>query len=281
MTASLGRVGVWRRAGELSPQFGAAVERMGYTTVWVGGSPPADLGVVEELLGATDSLRVATGIVNIYTAEAWPVAASFHRISERFPGRFLLGVGVGHPESIGDRYRPPYEAIQAYLDELEAAAVAPEDIVLAALGPNMLRLAGDRTAGAHPYLTTPEHTARAREILGAGVLLAPEHKAVLDTDARRARETGRRGVAEPYLRLGNYTRNLRRLGFEDADFADGGSDRVIDALVAHGDAATVAARLREHLDAGADHVAVQMLTATKGDDPLPPLRELAAALELG
>jgi probable F420-dependent oxidoreductase len=278
MTASLGTIGVWRQANALTPQFAATVEELGYTAIWVGGSPPADLTIVEDLLDATGSITVATGIVNIYTAEAWPVAASYRRISDKYPGRFLLGVGVGHPENVGARYQPPYEALQRYLDELEAAAVPPEDIVLAALGPRVLRLAGERTAGAHPYLTTPEHTARAREILGTGVLLAPEHKVVLDTDPRRAREIGRARVANPYLRLANYTNNLRRLGFSASDLADGGSDRLVDALVAHGDGPSVAARLQEHLGAGADHVAVQPLVATPDDDPVPGLRELAAAL---
>jgi probable F420-dependent oxidoreductase len=278
MSASLEGFGVWRAASDLTPGLAAALEELGYTAVWVGGSPPADLAIVEQLLDATESITVATGIVNIYRAEAWSVAASYHRITDKHPGRFLLGVGVGHPERVGDRYQPPYDALQRYLDELAAAAVPPEDIVLAALGPRVLRLAAERTAGAHPYLTTPEHTARAREILGRGVLLAPEHKVVLTTDPERAREIGRSRVANPYLSLINYTNNLRRLGFSDADLADGGSDRLLDALVAHGDAKSVAARLREHLDAGADHVAVQLLTATAADDPLPGFRELAAAL---
>lgn len=278
MTASLGRFGVWRPGGALTPELGAAIEELGYTSIWVGGSPPADLTVVEQLLDATESLTVATGIVNIYTAEAWPVAASYRRITDRHPGRFLLGIGVGHPEAIGDRYRPPFEALQRYLDELEAAAVPPEDIVLAALGPRVLGLASERTAGAHPYLTTAEHTARAREILGADVLLAPEQKVVLDTDARRAREAGRARVADPYLRLSNYTNNLRRLGFDAEDLQNDGSDRLIDALVAHGDADEIAARVHAHLDAGADHVAVQALTGGHDGDPLPTLRRLAAAL---
>lgn len=278
MTASLGNFGVWRPANALTPELAVTLEELGYTAVWVGGSPPADLEIVEQLLDATESITVATGIVNIYRAEAWPVAAAYRRITDKHSGRFLLGVGVGHPEHVGDRYQPPYEALQRYLDELEAAAVAPEDIVLAALGPRVLRLAADRTAGAHPYLTPPEHTARAREIVGQGVLLAPEHKVVLDTEPQRAREIGRTRVANPYLGLTNYTNNLRRLGFSDADLADGGSDQLIDALVAHGDAGSVAARLREHLDAGADHVAVQLVTANADDDPVPGFRELAAAL---
>jgi probable F420-dependent oxidoreductase len=149
--------------------------------------------------------------------------------------------------------------------------------VLAALGPKMLKLSAERAAGAHPYLTIPEHTRKAREIVGPGVLLAPEQKVVLDTNPVRARSIGRPVVAKPYLGLVNYTTNLRSLGYNDADLADGGSDRLIDALVAHGDAGTVASGLTEHLDAGADHVAVQLLTAV-GDDPVAGFTALAKAL---
>ena len=150
---------------------------------------------------------------------------------------------------------------------------------LAALGPKALRLAADRTAGAHPYLTTPEHTREARKIVGDGVLLAPEQKVVLDTDAERARAIGRPAVENPYLHLINYRSNLLRLGWSEADLDGGGSDALVDALVAHGDAETVATRLTAHLDAGADHVCVQVLTAD-GVDPLTALRELSAALGL-
>ncbi|HET6259255.1 LLM class F420-dependent oxidoreductase [Pseudonocardia sp.] len=277
MTVELGRYGVWRHVGGLTPELAAEVEALGYGAIWIGGSPPGDLRLAESLLDATERIAVATGIVNMWTTPAEEAAESYHRIEAAHPGRFLLGVGIGHPEATSD-YRRPYATIVEYLDRLDAAKVPVDGRVLAALGPKVLKLAAERTAGAHPYLTTPEHTREARELLGEGVLLAPEHKVVLDTDPERARAIGRPVVAKPYLGLRNYTSNLLRLGWSEEDLADGGSDRLIDALVAHGDAAAVAARLTEHLDAGADHVCAQVLPG--GDDPVPALRELAEALNL-
>lgn len=277
MAAQLDKFGIWRSGAGLSPQLAAAVEQLGFTAIWIGGSPSGDLELAEQLLRATNSITIATGIVNIWAADAGSVAASFHRIEERHPGRFLLGIGVGHPEATGARYRKPYEALVRYLDDLDAADVPADRRVLAALGPKVLQLSAQRSAGAHPYLTTPEHTRRAREILGADVLLAPEQKVVLDTDPDRARSIARPAVAKPYLELTNYLSNLRSLGYTDADFANGGSDDLIDALVARGDAGAAAARLREHLDAGADHVAVQLLTQA-GADPLDGYTALATEL---
>jgi probable F420-dependent oxidoreductase len=277
MFEELGRIGVWRAATQLSPELAVTLERLGYGAIWIGGSPAGDLRLAEQLLDATTTLTVATGIVNIWKDEAQPVAASYHRIEARHPGRFLLGIGVGHPEATGARYAKPYEALVHYLDKLDAAQVPIRRRVLAALGPKVLRLSAERSAGAHPYLTTPEHTRRAREIVGPGVLLAPEQKVVLDTDPVRARMIGRSVVADPYLNLVNYRNNLRSLGCTDADLADGGSDALIDALVAHGDTGTVTARVTEHLDAGADHVAVQLLTSP-GGDPVAGFTALATAL---
>jgi probable F420-dependent oxidoreductase len=277
MTVELGRYGVWRHVSGLTPELAAEVEALGYGAIWIGGSPPGDLRLAESLLDATERIAVATGIVNMWTTPAEEAAASYHRIEAAHPGRFLLGVGIGHPEATSD-YRRPYATIVEYLDRLDAEKVPVDGRVLAALGPKVLKLAAERTAGAHPYLTTPEHTREARELLGEGVLLAPEHKVVLDTDPERARAIGRPAVEKPYLGLRNYTSNLLRLGWSEEDLADGGSDRLIDALVAHGDAAAVAARLTEHLDAGADHVCAQVLPG--GDDPVPALRELAEALNL-
>lgn len=275
MTMELGRYGIWRSGTQVTPQFGRDMEALGYGAIWVGGSPPADLQGVEALLAATDRIPVATGIVNMWASPAEDVAASYHRIDAAHPGRFLLGVGIGHPEA-NKEYTSPYTTMVDYLDALDAAGVPVDRRALAALGPKALTLSAARTAGAHPYLTTPEHTRGARAQLGADVLLAPEQTAVLDDDVESARATGRKMVSM-YLGLRNYTSNLRTLGFTDEDMADGGSDRIIDALVAHGDAATIAARLTEHLDAGADHVCVQVL----GDaDPVPGLRRLAAALGL-
>ncbi|MFC0447642.1 LLM class F420-dependent oxidoreductase [Rhodococcus jostii] len=277
-TPQLGQFGVWRHAGGLAPEVGAAIESAGYGAIWIGGSPPADLEVAERLLDATSSITVATGIVNIWTASAEDIAKSFHRLEDRHPGRFLLGIGVGHPEQPGLNYNKPYAALVEYLDVLDAAGVPAGRRVLAALGPKVLELSAARAAGAHPYLTTPQHTREARELLGQGPVIAPEQKVVLDTDAEGARPIGRAAVENPYLHLRNYVNNLKRLGYTDEQIANGGSDDLIDALVAHGDTGYIAGRLREHLDAGADHVAIQVLPA--GEDPIPALRELAGALEL-
>ncbi|MFC9761266.1 LLM class F420-dependent oxidoreductase [Rhodococcus jostii] len=277
-TPQLGQFGVWRHAGGLAPEVGASIESAGYGTIWIGGSPPADLDVAERLLDATSTITVATGIVNIWTAPADEVATSFHRLEARHPGRFLLGIGVGHPEQPGLNYSKPYAALVEYLDALDAAGVPAGRRVLAALGPKVLELSAARAAGAHPYLTTPQHTREARELLGPGPVIAPEQKVVLDTDPERARPIGRAAVENPYLHLRNYVNNLKRLGYTDEQIENGGSDDLIDALAAHGDTQYVAGRLREHLDAGADHVAIQVLPA--GDDPVPALRELAGALGL-
>jgi probable F420-dependent oxidoreductase len=272
MAIELGRLGVWRRA-DFSPELAVEVERLGYGAIWIGGSPGGDLEIVEQLLDATERITLATGIVNMWKDDAAPIAAAYHRITAKHPDRFLLGVGIGHPEATQE-YRKPYDTIVRYLDDLDAAGVPVAGRALAALGPKVLRLAAERTAGAHPYLTTPEHTREARQILGAGPLLAPEQKVVLETDPAKAREIGRPAVAKPYLGLVNYTSNLRRLGWTDEDLADGGSDRLIDALAIHGDGETLAAGVTAHLDAGADHVCIQAL----GPDPLPAYRAVAEVL---
>lgn len=273
MGITLGTFGVWHRFRDLTPDLAAAVEELGYGAIWVGGSPPGSLDIVGALLDATERIPIATGIVNMWKDDAATVAASYHRIEARHPGRVLLGVGIGHPEVTAE-YRTPYQTSVEYLDRLDDATVPAGRRVLAALGPRMLRLAGSRSAGAHPYLTTPRHTAHAREILGPGPLLAPEQKVVLDTDPERARSIGRPAVQTPYLGLSNYRTNLMREGWTVDDLAEGGSDRLIDALALHGDAAAVARGLRAHVEAGADHVAIQAL----GDDPLRAYRQLADLL---
>ncbi|TQM45610.1 LLM class F420-dependent oxidoreductase [Pseudonocardia cypriaca] len=278
MTIDVGRYGIWRGKQGLGPEFAVEAEALGYGAIWIGSSPPGDLALAEALLDATDRIVIATGIVNMWATPAQEVAASYHRIVAKHPDRFLLGVGIGHPEK-SEEYRSPYATMVDYLDTLDEAGVPVAGRALAALGPRALRLAADRTAGAHPYLTTPEHTREARQLVGDGVLLAPEQKVVLDTDAERARAVGRPFVDQPYLHLVNYRSNLLRLGWTEADLDNGGSDALIDALVAHGDAGTVAERLTAHLEAGADHVCAQVLTAG-GADPLPALRELSAALGL-
>jgi probable F420-dependent oxidoreductase len=276
MSMQLGKVGVWARESSLSGPLAKQLEQLGYGAIWIGGSPGGELLIVDELLSATDRLVVATGITNIWKDDAHTIAASQRRLASAYPDRFLLGIGAGHPEATSD-YRRPYQALVDYLDVLDADGVPKSERVLAALGPRVLQLSADRAAGAHPYLVTPEHTRQARALIGDGVLLAPEQKVVLDTNPDRARELGRTAVRQPYLGLRNYVANLRRLGFTDADFAEGGSDRLVDALVAHGDAGAAASRLEEHLAAGADHVAIQLLTHDH-EDPLEGYRALAAAI---
>jgi probable F420-dependent oxidoreductase len=271
----LGRVGVWT-FGSPGPEQAVEIEKLGYGAIWVGGSPAADLSFVEPILGQTETLQVATGIVNIWSADANTVAESYHRIEAAYPGRFLLGVGVGHPEHTQE-YRKPYDALVEYLDVLDAAKVPTSRRVVAALGKKVHELAAKRSAGSHPYLTTPEHTAQAREWIGQTVYLAPEHKVVLTTDAEEARAIGRKTV-DFYLNLSNYLNNWKRLGFTDEDIAKPGSDKLIDAVVAHGSADDVAKRLNEHLDAGADSVLIQVLGGK--DKLLPTLTELARPLGL-
>jgi len=275
MSIELGKVGIWRNPSGLTPEIVAEVEALGYGTIWVGSSPPGDLAFVEHLLDTTEHITVATGIVNVWKDDAATVGASYHRITARHQGRFLLGLGIGHPEATQD-YQHPYATLVRYLDQLDDLKVPAEGRVLAALGPRVLRLSADRAAGAHPYLVTPEHTRQARQILGDGPLLAPEQKLVLETDPERARAIGRPRVQNPYLGLTNYLSNLRRLGWTDADLADGGSDALIDALAVHGDPAAIARGVTTHLEAGADHVAAQVLNP----DPLPALRALAGQLQL-
>jgi probable F420-dependent oxidoreductase len=271
----LGRFGVWT-GGAVTPEQAAEIENLGYGAVWVGGSPAAELAFAEPILENTESLQLATGIVNVWSAPAKQVAESYHHIETAFPGRFLLGVGVGHPEHT-EEYRKPYEVLVEYLDDLDAATVPTSRRVIAALGPKVLKLAAQRSAGAHPYLTTPEHTAQARELISNTVFLAPEHKVVLTTDADEARAIGRKTVGF-YLDLSNYVNNWKRLGFTDEDVAKPGSDRLIDAVVAYGTPADIAKRLNEHIEAGADHVAIQVLGGW--DKLLPTLTELAGPLGL-
>jgi probable F420-dependent oxidoreductase len=273
----LGRFGVWRGVSQVTPDLAASLEGLGFGALWLGGSPGGDLAVVDELLGVTTALVVATGIVNIWQSDPHEVAASFARIEAAYPGRFLLGVGAGHREAT-QGYAKPYDTLVRYVDVLMADGMPAGGLVLAALGPRMLRLAAERTAGAHPYLVPTSYTGRARQILGPEPLLAIEHKAVIEADPAVARAVARPRV-RPYLGLVNYTSNLRRLGWTDADLTDPGSDALIDALVALGDPARVATQLTEHLTAGADHVCVQLVTET-GADPLDGYRKLAAGLGL-
>ncbi|OSC42955.1 LLM class F420-dependent oxidoreductase [Mycobacterium decipiens] len=268
----LGRFGVWLGTRSIAPELAARIETLGYGAAWIGASPDADLAWVEPALAQTTSLQLATGIVNIWPSPATAVAQSFQRIESTYPGRFLLGVGVGHSEHTQE-YRKPYDALVEYLDELDTGGAPASRRVLAALGPRMLRLSAERSAGAHPYLTTPEHTAKARDLVGNSVFLAPEHKVVLTTDRAEARAVGRKFI-DFYLGLSNYVSNWLRLGFTEDDVRKPGSDKLIDALVASGTPDAIAQRLNEHLDAGADHVAIQVLGRSSED----ALSELAGAV---
>jgi len=270
-----GRFGVWT-VGAVEPEQAVEIEKLGYGALWVGGSPAGDLAFVEPILEKTERIQVATGIVNVWATPASEVAESYHRIEGAYPGRFVLGIGIGHPENT-EEYRKPYDVLVGYLNELDAAKVPTSRRVVAALGPKVLELSAKRSAGAHPYLTTPEHTAQAHALIGNTVFLAPEHKVVLTRDAAQARAIGRETV-DFYLNLSNYLNNWQRLGFTPDDLAKPGSDKLIDAVVAHGTPEAIAARLTEHLDAGADHVAIQVLGGK--DALLPTLADLAAPLGL-
>ncbi|MGV9796807.1 LLM class F420-dependent oxidoreductase [Mycobacterium sp. NPDC003449] len=276
---NLGTFGVFGLHGQWKQVTAAQlrnIEALGYGAIWAGGSPPAELDWVESLLEPTEKLQVATGIVNIWSWAAGRVAESFHRIEAAYPGRFLLGIGAGHPELIA-QYTKPYDALTEYLDKLDEYGVPKHRRVVAALGPQVLKLAARRSAGAHPYLTTQEHTARARALLGPDAFIAPEHKVVLTTNPERARAVGREHL-DVYLAGSNYVNNWKRLGFSDSDVAAPGSDALIDALIAYGSTDAIAARLNEHLAAGANHVPVQILT--EPDKLVPALAELAGPLGL-
>jgi probable F420-dependent oxidoreductase len=269
----LGHVGIWRLHQHGHDDL-AELEGIGYRTLWLGSSP--SLADARACLERSSTLVIATGILNIWQHEPADVAAGHAELRRAFPGRFLLGVGVAHPESTSE-YRRPLSAMRTFLDGLDAAPepVAREERVAAALGPKMLQLAAERTLGAHPYFTPVEHTRLAREALGPEPLLAPEVAVVVEPDEETARGHAR-AYAAGYLRRSNYTRNLERLGFTERDFADGGGDRLIDAVIPHGSPGAVAEAVRAHLDAGADHVCLQPLG--HGPAPLDDYRALARAL---
>jgi probable F420-dependent oxidoreductase len=277
----LGQFGIWttyRTLGEENAGEAAKlVEDLGYGTFWLGGSPR--LPSVRPLLAASESLTVATGIVNVWQYEPATLASEHAALVSDFPDRLLVGIGVGHPEATSD-YTRPLTAMRAFLDGLDSAdpALAREERVLAALRPKMLELARDRALGAHPYFVPVEHTRAARAVLGEGALLAPELAVVVDSSAQRGWEKARQ-YASGYLQLSNYTSNLLRFGFTEQDLADGGSDRLIDAVVPHGTAEEVVAVALAHLEAGADHVCLQPV-GVEGV-PREEWTALARALGLG
>jgi probable F420-dependent oxidoreductase len=263
VTPDIGRIGTWSPLALWGnePDGGAAaaaeLEELGYGAIWLGNGPTI-LDTVATLLAATDRITVATGVLNVWAHEAEHVAGRFAGLATAHPHRVLLGLGSG-PRDATQTRSSAYRKMTGYLDELDALGIPAGQRVLGALGPQTLTLAAARSAGAHPFLTTPEHTRDARHRLGPGALLAVEQRFVLDTDAMTAREIARDDL-EFYLPKPGYRRTLQQLGFTDEDFLGGGSDRLVDALVVHGDADAVLARVQAHLAAGADHVAVQPLT---------------------
>ena len=290
---ALGRVGVWSFALESMTadeerDAVAEIERMGYRALWVPEAVESRevFAHASWLLSSTERIVVASGIANIWARDGVAMANGWRMLTDAYPGRFLLGIGVSHAGSVGRRgatYERPYSAMRGYLDAMDrAASSAPEPeayprMVLAALGPKMLTLAAERALGAHPYFVPVEHTAFARQRLGAGPVLAVEQTVVLETDPREARRIAR-AFAGGYLSSPNYANNLKRMGWTDADVSGQGSDGVIDAVVAWGDVDAIAVRVRQHLDAGADHVCVQVVAEDDTDPCLEQLRELAPAL---
>lgn len=289
----LPRIGIWTGALEVVPasraqELAAELEELGYGALWIpevaGRDPFVHLAL---LLSATRRLIGATGIANIWARDAVTANGAIRGLTEAFPERVLVGLGVSHRNLVNDlrghQYAKPLTAMRAYLDAMDAAPytsfrpTTPVRRVLAALRPKMLRLAAEKADGAHPYFVTPEHTAKAREILGAEPLLCPEQAVVLESDPDRARAIGRE-YTKVYLAQPNYVNSVLELGFTKADLADGGTDEFVDALVAWGDVDAIVARVRAHLDAGADHVAVQALPAEKRGVPDQQWRELAPAL---
>ncbi len=276
--------GVW--SGELArnPDGGAVaeaaaeLEALGYGVLWYpGGKGGDEFAQAQRLLAPTSTVVVASGILNVWAHDPAEAARGAATLRTQHGDRFVMGIGISHAPMV-EGYKQPLGTMRRFLDGIDAGAAGlpKEAVVVAALGPKMLDLAGERTRGTHPYFVPVEHTAAARERLGAGPLVAPEFAAVLETDVTRARELAR-GHMAIYLKLPNYTNNLLRHGFEASDLADGGSDRLVDAIVAHGDVDAIAARAAEHRAAGADHVCVQVIHGGDGL-PLREWRELAPAL---
>ena len=292
----IGTYGIWTGALDMQPSLAAGeavaeLDELGFGAVWIPETVFREPFVhAALLLQASRRIKVATGIVNRYGRDPLACNAAMQTLNEAFPGRFLLGLGVSHEHLVAwlrkHDYSKPYSGMVEYLDAMDHARFfaptgdPPAQMVLAALGPKMLRLAAERTAGALPYFVPPEHTAIARETMGSEPLLAIEQMIVLDPDPATARATARQHMAI-YLQAPNYTNNLARLGFDESDVADGGSDRLVDAIVAWGTMDDALARVQAHLDAGADHVCVQVLHPDMAHLPLPEWRELAAALRLG
>jgi probable F420-dependent oxidoreductase len=291
LAARLGTVGLWTTHLHHQPFARARelvgwLESLGFGAIWVGEatSKPALIHATLLLEGGT-RIAVGTGIASVWAQDPMMATNASRTLNEAFPGRFVLGLGVSHPsltEPRGREYRSPLEHMRWYLETMDQAPwfgldVQPAPRVLAALGPKMLELARDRAAGAHPYFVPVEHTARAREILGPEPLLAPEQAVTLEQDQETARRIARRYM-KGYLELENYTKNLKRLGWTDDDMAGGGTDRLVDAMVAWGGVERVKERVGQHLDAGADHVAIRILSEEPRTFPERELEELGRAL---
>ncbi|MFF7737293.1 TIGR03620 family F420-dependent LLM class oxidoreductase [Streptomyces sp. NPDC007984] len=280
---TLGRYGIWSvglrsedpdRRGELA-EAAAELEELGYGALWLGGNSSA--ANAAPLIEATSKIQVGTSIQSIWQHEPEASASAFADLESSHPGRFLLGLGVSHAKRV-EQYARPYSALVAHLDGLDAAGLPEDRRLLAALGPKSLRLARDRAAGSIPYLVTPEHTAHAREILGEGPLLAPELGVIPETDPARARALAREFLGI-YLPLPNYTNNFLRHGFTEEDLADGGSDRLVDALFAWGDDEAIRAKIDSYFAAGADHLALQVVNDEARDTlPRKTWRDLASLL---
>ncbi|MDO8362180.1 MAG: TIGR03620 family F420-dependent LLM class oxidoreductase [Actinomycetota bacterium] len=289
-TARLGRVGIWTRQldmsdGDLGERAAAELEALGWQTLWIPEAIHREvLTHATLLLAATDRLVVATGIARVHARSPQAAALAQRHLNARFAGRFLLGLGVSHPmvveRMLGQQYGPPLATMRSYLDSMDATrggAPAPaggNDRVLAALGPQMLRLAAQRAGGAHTYVAPVAHTAWAREILGPDPFLAPCVKVVLTDDRGEGLDIARASVA-PTIKNPAYRENVLRSGFDVGDIDDGVSDALVDALVAIGGEDDIAARVREHLAAGADHVCIEVLTGDDTTIPLDAWRRLA------
>ncbi len=280
----IGKIGIWSmelRFGDPAQAAAAAaeLEQLGFGALWFPGGMGGDVtGDLDRLLATTKRTTIATGILNVWKHEPRDVAAWWKGLGGDKQARVLLGLGVSHSPLIGEAWGHPIAVMRKYLDDLQKEGVPAESLCLAALGPKMLALSRARTAGAHPYLVTPEHTAQARKILGPSKLLAPEQGVVLESDPERARSLAR-GALGMYQQLPNYANNWRRLGFTDDDI-NNASDRFVDAVFAWGTADKIAERVHAHLAAGADHVCLQAITGAGVDvaAALPAWRALAAAL---
>ncbi len=287
---NLGKLGVWSFVDYLkvdeAVEYAKQLEEWGYAALWmpevVGRDP---FSMTAYLLANTRKLIFATGIANIYARDPMTMNAIQKTLAEIAPGRFILGIGVSHKNIVSDirghDYGKPVATMRNYLEQMGQSAYhsasknSASPVVIAALRQNMLKLAAEKAAGAHPYFVTPEHTARARELMGPDALLCPEQKVLLETDPAKARAAARKHMAV-YMALPNYQNNLKTLGFDESDFADGGSDRLVDAIVAWGDESVLRQRIQAHWDAGADHVCIQPLSVDGSMTPDKKVLELLA-----